>query len=274
MEVLDSITRMYDDIPDVPEAVRQGADTAEESAPPRFKPAILILVVGGIGLLALILGLSLRFRSGGFQTTQTEQEGTSSVGTTNPEDASSTSILGHFPYPEAPANELVAISEDGQIRLRTSAANAYKRMLAAAVADGVSLVALSGFRSIADQEYLFFEVKEERAQVAAKRAEVSAPPGHSEHHTGYAIDLGDPNQSDTHLSESFEQTPAFQWLEANAARFSFELSFPRGNAQGISYEPWHWRFVGDQQSLKTFYSARKGPENRSSENNSGVRSRQ
>ena len=46
------------------------------------------------------------------------------------------------------------------------------------------------------------------------------------------------------LSESFEQTRAFRWLQANAARYHFVLSFPPGNAQGVSYEPWHWRYFG------------------------------
>jgi D-alanyl-D-alanine carboxypeptidase len=33
------------------------------------------------------------------------------------------------------------------------------------------------------------------------------------------------------------------------------MSFPKNNRQGVSYEPWHWRFVGDKQSLETFYKA-------------------
>jgi len=86
---------------------------------------------------------------------------------------------------------------------------------------------------------------------------VSAPPGHSEHHTGYAVDIGDGNNPSTNLQESFENTAAYRWLEANASRYSFELSFPRDNLQGISYEPWHWRFVGDRHSLETFYRVRE-----------------
>jgi D-alanyl-D-alanine carboxypeptidase len=58
------------------------------------------------------------------------------------------------------------------------------------------------------------------------------------------------------VSPDFEHTAAFKWLEANAARYSFEISFPKGNAQGVSYESWHWRFIGDINSLETFYKAR------------------
>ena len=126
----------------------------------------------------------------------------------------------------------------------------------AARKDGVSLMVLSAYRSIEDQQYLFFEVKKERGQDSSTRAEVSAPPGYSEHHTGYAIDIGDADAPDTDLAIAFEETKAFEWLEANAARYSFELSFPEGNEQGVQYEPWHWRYVGDSDSLETFYQDR------------------
>jgi len=34
------------------------------------------------------------------------------------------------------------------------------------------------------------------------------------------------------------------------------MSFPKDNPQGVSYEPWHWRYVGDTASLETFYRAK------------------
>ncbi len=129
-------------------------------------------------------------------------------------------------------------------------------MVAAARTDGVILVTISGFRLLAEQDHLFFDVKAERGQDAKERAEVSAPPGYSEHHTGYAVDIGDGNAPATNLNPKFEKTAGFKWLQANAARFSFEMSFPRDNSQGVSYEPWHWRYVGDRQSLETFYKAK------------------
>lgn len=162
-------------------------------------------------------------------------------------------LLGHLPYKEAPAQSLTALTADGRIKLRTPAAEKFLQMQAAARRDGVSLVPLSGFRSVEEQEYLFFEIKAKRGQVTTKRAEVSAPPGYSEHHTGYAIDIGDGNVPATHVKKSFAETEAFRWLQENAARYSFELSFPKDNAQKISYEPWHWRYVGNQQSLEIFY---------------------
>jgi D-alanyl-D-alanine carboxypeptidase len=143
------------------------------------------------------------------------------------------------------------------MRLRKAAAKAFIQMQSDARRSGVILMPISAFRSKATQEKLFFEVKKQRNQPTRKRAEVSAPPGYSEHHTGYAIDIGDSSAPATNLSTSFANTAAFRWLQNNAAQYSFELSFPENNPQGINYEPWHWRFVGDSDSLETFYKAQQ-----------------
>jgi len=165
-------------------------------------------------------------------------------------------LFGHHPYKEAPANQLRIVSRasDGyEIKLRDAAAKSYLAMEASAKADGVDFVVISGFRTIAEQQQLFFEISKQRNQTPAQRAKVSAPPGHSEHHTGYAMDLGDASVPSANLSTSFEKTAAFQWLQNNAAKYGFEMSFPPNNSQGVMYEPWHWRFVGDDDSLATFY---------------------
>lgn len=174
------------------------------------------------------------------------------------------SLLGHLPYEEADPNALQPLASNQAVRLRRAAAEQLDRMVAAAQADGVLMLPASGFRSHEEQERLFFDLKAQRGQLVSERAEVSAPPGYSEHHTGYAIDIVDSRFPNTNLNTRFENTPAFKWLQQNAARYSFELSFPRNNPRGISYEPWHWRFVGDRHSLETFYSARRTPVNRSS----------
>jgi zinc D-Ala-D-Ala carboxypeptidase len=164
-------------------------------------------------------------------------------------------MLGHFFYEESPGKELREIG--GGLKLRKSAATKFQEMIGAAKAAGVNITTISAFRSVADQQKLFFEVKAQRAQVTTKRAEVSAPPNYSEHHTGYAVDLGDATATETNLNVAFENTSALKWLQTNAPRYSFEMSFPRANAQGVSYEPWHWRYVGDSASLETFYRAKK-----------------
>ncbi|MBD2425098.1 M15 family metallopeptidase [Phormidium sp. FACHB-1136] len=165
----------------------------------------------------------------------------------------SRTLLGHRAYDEAPEDDLVSLAINRDIRLRTSAAEQFDAMVRAARRDGVQIIPLSGFRSHSEQEAIFFGVRAARGQDAQTRAEVSAPPGYSEHHTGYAIDVGDGNQTSTHLDQAFEDTNAYRWMDANANRYGFELSFPRNNFQQVAFEPWHWRFTGDRDSLETFY---------------------
>jgi D-alanyl-D-alanine carboxypeptidase len=164
-------------------------------------------------------------------------------------------LLGHFPYPEASSRVLVALGTG--LQLRPEAAAAIEAMQEAAAGDGVDLRVLSAFRSIDLQRSLFFDVKAERNQDAHTRAKVSAPPGYSEHSTGYAVDLGDGGQPGTNLSQNFENTPAYQWLYKHAGRYHFTLSFPKANNQGVSYEPWHWRFEGSSEALRLFEPAQR-----------------
>ncbi len=164
-------------------------------------------------------------------------------------------LLGHFPYAEAPADQLTNVAPG--LMLHTEAAVELLAMQREAAADGVDLRLLSGFRSVDLQQEIFFGVKSERNQSAEERAQVSAPPGFSEHSTGYAVDLGDGSRPAANLSVDFERTPAFRWLQENANRYHFKLSFPRGNAQGVTYEPWHWRFEGSAEALRMFEPARR-----------------
>jgi len=166
---------------------------------------------------------------------------------------------GHFPYPVSVPTDMLLIAsyaqgEDQRYEtLHPDAAAALLKMVAAARADGVWLVPASGFRTMTQQRSLF------TAQVASKgtpesAALVSAPPGYSEHHTGYAVDLADGSVAQGYdISASFAKTPAYQWLTANAATFSFELSFPENNEQGISFEPWHLRYIGTPAAQALFY---------------------
>lgn len=249
--------KIYDDIP---EALRQ---TSGEQSRPRSQRTLLI--GAGLGVIGVGLGVWWIPRLL-LASPPTRPVNSVPVPIANGSAPASTpdTLLGHVRYQEATPDQLEAVTTDGSIRLRRGAAAQFQAMMAAAQADGITLVPLSGFRSLADQKYLFFEVKAERGQDTTQRAEVSAPPGYSEHHTGYAIDIGDGDRPDTHVKTSFEETPAFQWLQANAAHYSFELSFPRNNPQGVAYEPWHWRFVGDQDSLETFYKNQDQQTSRSS----------
>lgn len=164
-------------------------------------------------------------------------------------------LLGHFPYPEAEQKTLVPIAPG--LLLKPDAASSLIQMQRAAAAEGVSITVISAFRPVTVQKQLFFEVKADRNQSAIERAHVSAPPGFSEHSTGYAVDLGDLSEPSTHLNQEFIHTKAYQWLSNHASRYQFVLSFPDKNLQGVSFEPWHWRFEGSTDALKVFEPANR-----------------
>lgn len=121
--------------------------------------------------------------------------------------------------------------------LTRAAARAWERLRAAAAADGVALDAISGYRSH-DYQLGIFERKLARGLQVADILTVNAAPGYSEHHGGNALDIGTPGEPPA--EDSFERTPAFAWLQANAGDFGFHMSYPRDNPHGIVYEPWHW----------------------------------
>ncbi|MDB9436355.1 D-alanyl-D-alanine carboxypeptidase family protein [Dolichospermum lemmermannii CS-548] len=238
---------------DIPVALR---DTNDAGSKIKVQPVVLI--IGGLtGFLLLAV-------SSGFLFSLTTPKPTANsvaapisstpiaANTPNNNDT----VLGHFPYSEAPESELAPITGDSRIRMRKAAAVKFQAMVQTARSAGVILVPISGFRSVQEQKQLFFGVGAQRNQTPAERASLSAPPNHSEHHTGYAVDVGDGTVPATNLQANFDNTKAYQWLQANAAKFSFEISFPKNNLQGVSYEPWHWRFVGDTDSLETFYKAK------------------
>jgi D-alanyl-D-alanine carboxypeptidase len=125
--------------------------------------------------------------------------------------------------------------------LTAGAARAWTMLKYAAAQDEVVLEAISGYRSHAYQLGIF-ERKLARGQDVRQILTVNAAPGYSEHHDGNALDIGAPGEPSA--EESFEDTHAFEWLQANAARFGFRMSYPRDNPHGIVYEPWHWYHVG------------------------------
>ncbi len=164
------------------------------------------------------------------------------------------SILGHLPYKEISKEKLVNIEPNIQVHIDMS--ESLLEMRRDALKDGIYLVFLSGYRSINLQKDIFYSLKSMRNQVASERARVSAPPGYSEHSTGFAIDIGDADKRETDFEVQFENTDAFRWLKKNAAKYHFKLSFNQNN-KNVDYEPWHWRYEGSIEALKVFETSNR-----------------
>ena len=205
-----------------------------------------------IGLLLFGFVISLTFLANKSVFRQT----TSSVDSIkSTERKQNKSLLGHLPYPEASKDELILFSPG--IYVHKDIYENFKEMQFMAAQRGISLQLLSGYRSIDLQREIFYENKSIRNQTAIERSWDSAPPGYSEHSTGYAIDVGDGNYPNTHFEVEFEKTPAFQFMKRFASKYHFTLSFPPNNKQGVTYEPWHWRFEGTVSALRKFEDANK-----------------
>jgi LAS superfamily LD-carboxypeptidase LdcB len=182
-----------------------------------------------------------------------------SIKTSEPSWAPTGNIPYHFRYNEN-SIDLVLVGQfyDVKVFLDREAALGFLNMQSAARRDGIHLQAVSGYRSFKDQEKLFdHQVSKRGSRLEASR--ISAPAGYSEHHTGYTLDIGDAMNQDEILTLSFEKGKAFEWLQKNASTYGFELSFPKNNRLNVSYEPWHWRFVGSEAAQETFRSARTMP---------------
>ncbi len=123
------------------------------------------------------------------------------------------------------------------LNLRKPVMEALFRMDKAARSEGIVLVVSSTYRSYAYQTEVFARNVKEMGESEASR--VSARPGQSQHQLGTAIDFGS-------IDNSFAKTKAGIWLEANASRFGFSQSYPRGlePVTGYLWESWHYRYIG------------------------------
>jgi len=125
-------------------------------------------------------------------------------------------------------------------RLKRRAYEAFKTLADDAKRDGHTMVISSGYRTFAQQEEVWRSIYS--LQGTRRADQFAARPGHSEHHTGYAIDIADFFD----LEDNFGATESYQWMIINAYRFGFILRYPKDkeNITGYSYEPWHFRYVG------------------------------
>ena len=145
---------------------------------------------------------------------------------------------------EATRLEVAEVGADGRDHLLVpSAAEAWRRLKAAALAGGVDLFIVSAFRSI-DRQAEIVRRRLEGGATVESILTVCAPPGFSEHHTGQAVDLS--TSGSRVLEVEFDQTPAYAWLSEHASEFGYYLSYPVGNIWGYQYEPWHWCFQDAQ----------------------------
>ena len=91
-----------------------------------------------------------------------------------------------------------------------------------------------------------------RAQAEKITETYSARPGTSEHQTGLCCDMHNLSSADV----AFAKKDAYKWLKDNAWKFGFIVRYPEDKQEitGISFEPWHYRYVG-RYHAKAMYDA-------------------
>ena len=140
-------------------------------------------------------------------------------------------------------NDLVELSGLGAPRqfIRKIAFSPLANLLEAAAQENLGLKILSAYRSYTYQNSLFNSYRARNLE--ANR--FSAEAGHSEHQLGTAIDFGIGDKS-IDFTEAFDQTKAGVWLNENAWKYGFVLSYPASKEKvtGYTHEPWHYRFIG------------------------------
>ena len=134
--------------------------------------------------------------------------------------------------------------------LRKYACLALEAFLKEGEANGIKGVTVtSAYRSYDYQNQLF---QNEIALLGSeeKAAKNVNPPGSSEHQTGLAVDMHNMSAA----SREFGKTIEAKWLADNAHKFGFILRYPadKVDVTGISYEPWHFRFVGRYHATKMY----------------------
>lgn len=166
-----------------------------------------------------------------------------------------TLVNTEHPLPEDFEPETRAIADYPERLFDVRAADALEAMFAAAKDAGQPLHLVSAYRSISYQKGLFIRktsyykglgnTQEEAERLAAKWV---ARPCCSEHNLALAADVVSSTWYIDHsdLTPDFAATPAYAWLCENAGAFGFVVRYPEGKEEitGISFEPWHLRYVG------------------------------
>ena len=147
--------------------------------------------------------------------------------------------------------ELADIDETRQFDAR--AIDELNKMMNAMRKSGITNVWVqSSYRSVARQKELYddsvnkyMKQGKTRAQAEKLTEKLINKPGSSEHNLGLAVDF---NKVET----EFKDTKGYKWLLKNAENYGFILRYPEEKVSitGISYEPWHWRYVGKEHAIQ------------------------
>ena len=123
-------------------------------------------------------------------------------------------------------------------KLRSIARSSFEKMCLKAREEGINLYSVSAYRSYYNQEKIY----NNNLKVNSSNTDTYlAKAGYSEHQSGLAVDINK-------IDSSFSYTIEYYWLKNNAHDFGFIERYPLNKERitGYKYEPWHFRYVGEE----------------------------
>ena len=141
------------------------------------------------------------------------------------------------------------IRRGNNYQLRSIVINDLRALVNSAKSDGIDLSIVSAYRSYSTQITTYNHWVRHYGNCVSCADKISARPGHSEHQLGTTIDFSS-NEVGDRLGSVFNNTRASRWLEENAYKYGFVISYPRGyeSITGYSYESWHYRYIGRENA--------------------------
>ncbi len=223
----------------------------------RSNKKIYILVAIFLTILAIMYGViavvvSLKSTAPKFHTTASKKKPSSQQVSPQPAfnksqystvDPNSIWVVVNKPHPLSPTSfQPTDLTSVGGQLVSAKIAPSLNTLIAGAKTEGVSLRVVSGFRSYNYQTNLYNSYVASDGQSAADT--YSARPGHSEHQTGLAADIGGVHGCD--VEQCFGSTPEGKWLSENAEQYGFIIRYTEAkqSVTGYQAEAWHLRYVG------------------------------
>jgi zinc D-Ala-D-Ala carboxypeptidase len=239
----------------------------------RKRKIVIVVTVIAVPVIAVGVWLLLFNNGGGKPAAVNEPSAAPSVSTAAPSETPAQSVLGEatvIPQISVDPNDwrLILVSakhslpEGFKVTLTTLKSGQsvdercypdLQKMMDDCRKEGLKPFICSSYRTKEKQQQLFDNkvkklkqqgLSDEEAKVQA--ATVIAVPGTSEHQTGLALDIA--SEDNQNLDESQESTPVQQWLSKNCWKYGFIIRYPatKSETTGITYEPWHYRYVGKE----------------------------
>ena len=148
-------------------------------------------------------------------------------------------------------NREYSLPPDYNPGLEPEVIDAYTRLIQDAAAEGYNLTIVSGFRSYQDQEAVYADLAGRLGEEEADQ--IALPPGHSEHQSGLAVDIGSV-ESASNAAVDFGDTPDYEWMKDVAHEYGFIVRYQEGKEDitGLDYEPWHIRYVGEEAATEIY----------------------